>query len=61
MCYLGIGGTNKYKYKYKSINRHKFPSTYQIVVSKEFCRFFDAVRSFSINSAPESSRFFGCN
>ena len=37
------------------ITRHKFRSTYQIVVSKEFWRFFDAVRGFYINSAPSSA------
>jgi len=37
----------------------KFLSTSQIIVSNEFWRFFDAVRDFYINSAPESNRLFG--
>ena len=48
-------------YSFVSITRHKFLSTCQIVVSKEFWRFFDAVRGFDINSAPESNRLFGGN
>ena len=40
-------------YSFVSITRHKFLSTCQIVVSKEFCRLFDTVRGFYINSAPE--------
>ena len=36
-------------------------STCQIVVSKEFWRFFEAVRGFYINSTPESNRLFGNN
>ena len=36
-------------------------STCQIVVSKEFWRFFDALRGFHINSTPESNRLFGNN
>ena len=43
------------------ITKHKFLPTCQIVVSKEFWRFFDAVRGFYINSAPESNRLFGGN
>ena len=43
------------------ITRHKFLSTYQIIVSNEFWRFFDAVQGFYINSAPESNRLFGDN
>ena len=48
-------------YSFLSITRHKVPSTYQIVVSKEFWRFFDAVRGFYINSAPESNSLLGGN
>ena len=48
-------------YSFVSITRHKFLSTCQIVVSKEFWRFFDAVRGFDINSAPESNRLFSGN
>ena len=48
-------------YSFVSITRHKFLSTYPIVVSKEFWRFFDAVRGFYINSAPESNRLFRGN
>ena len=48
-------------YSFVSITRHKFLSTCEIVVSKEFWRFFDAVRGFDINSAPESNRLFGGN
>ena len=48
-------------YSFKSITRHKFLSTCQIVVSKEFWRLFDVVRGFYINSAPESNRLFGGN
>ena len=48
-------------YFFVSITRHKFLSTCQIVVSKEFWRFFDAVHGFYINSAPESNRLFGGN
>ena len=44
-----------------SITRHKFLSTGQIVVSKEFWRFFDTVRGFYINCVPESNRLFGVN
>ena len=44
-----------YFYSFVSITRHNFPSTYQIAVSKEFWRFFDAVRGFYINSSPESN------
>jgi len=42
-------------------NQHNFLSIYQIVVLKEFWRFFDAVRGFYINSAPESNSLFGGN
>jgi len=45
-------------YCFVSITRHKFLSTCQIVVSKEFWRFFDAVRDFYINSAPEIEPFW---
>ena len=46
-------------YSFLLITRHKFLSTDQIVVSNEFWRFFDAVRAFYVNSAPESNRLFG--
>ena len=48
-------------YSFVSITRHTFLSTYQIVVSKEFWRLFDAVRGFYINSAPESNSLLGGN
>ena len=48
-------------YSFVSITRHKFLSICQIVVSKEFWRFFDAARGFNINSAPESNRLSGGN
>ena len=48
-------------YSFVLITRHKFLSTYQIIVSNEFWRFFDAVRSFYINSAPELNRLFDGN
>ena len=41
-------------YSFLSITRQKFLSTCQVVVSKEFWRFFDDVRCFYINwSAPQ--------
>ena len=48
-------------YYFVLITRRKFLSTYQIVVTNEFWRFFDAVRGFYINSAPKSCRLFGGN
>ena len=42
-------------------NQAQVLSTCQIVVSKGFWRFFDAVRGFYINSTPESNSLFGNN
>ena len=46
-------------YSFVLITRRKFLSTYETVVSNEFWRFFDAVRGFNVNFAPESNRLFG--
>ena len=43
-------------YSFVSITRHNFLSINPIVVLKEFWRFFETVRGFYINSAPESNR-----
>ena len=48
-------------YSFVLITRHKFLSTYQIIVSNKFWRFFDAIQGFYINYVPQSNRLFGGN
>ena len=45
-------------YSFVSVARHDFLFIDQIVVLKEFCRFFDAVRGYYINSVHESNPLF---
>ena len=45
-------------YSFVSVARHNFLFIDQIVVLKEFWRFFNAVRGFYINSAHESNPLF---
>ena len=47
-------------YSFVSITRHNFLSINPIVVLKEFWRFFETVRGFYINSAPESNQLCWC-